>query len=140
LAANLVAPLFDAHARKSEVARTKAVVSEKLHDYGQTILESLGEIENALIQERQQRTFITSLEKQLRLSKQAMERTHDNYIKGSVDYLRVLDVLLTDQALQRSYLEARRQLIEFRIALYRALGGGWAMVPPEPATIEKDVE
>ncbi len=131
LAANLVAPLFDAGARRAEVDRTRALVSERLHGYGHTVLEALSEVEDALVQESRQRELIRSLEKQLGLSRQVIERIRDTYIKGVVDYLRVLDALSTHQALQRSHLEARRQLVGFRIDLCRALGGGWEMSPPE---------
>lgn len=131
LAANLVAPLFDAGERKAEVERTRAVTSQALNEYGQTVLESLGEVEDALIQEANQRTYIASLEKQIELSDQAVERVRDTYISGGEDYLRVLDALLTIQSLERTYLEAQRQLIEFRIDLCRALGGGWEITAPD---------
>ncbi|HEX3033968.1 MAG TPA: efflux transporter outer membrane subunit [Thermodesulfobacteriota bacterium] len=140
IAANLLAPIFDAGARKAEVDRNRAVTSERLKVYGQVILVALGEVENALVQERKQRELITSLEKQLELSSLAIERVRDIYIKGAVDYLRVLDVLLTHQELQRNHLEARLQLIRFRINLCRALGGGWQMSPPELMTLGKGSE
>lgn len=131
LAAGLTAPLFDAGERKAEVARTRAVTSEALHDYGQTVLDSLQEVEDALVQEANQRTYIASLEQQIDLSEQALERIRDTYISGTGDYLSVLDALLTDQNLARTLLEAQRELIEFRVDLCRALGGGWQL--PRPA-------
>jgi outer membrane protein TolC len=51
----------------------------------------------------------------------------DRYLNGAVDYQRVLDALLSYQRLQRTRLTALRELFEFRIDLYRALGGGWEM-------------
>ncbi len=136
IAANLIGPLFDAGARKAEVERNRAIVSERLRQYGQAILTALGEVENALVQERRQRDLIVSLEKQLELSELAIDRARDSYIKGAVDYLRVLDVLLTHQELQRDYLEARLQLVVFRINLCRALGGGWQMSPPKMMMVD----
>ncbi len=133
-AANLVRPLLDGGSRKAEVERTHAVTSERLHEYAQTILDSLREVEDALTQERRQKALILSLNKQLKLSKQVIERIRDRYAHGTVDYLRILDVLLTDQTLERNLLEAHRKLIEFRIALHRALAGGWEMIPPKQAS------
>ncbi len=101
---------------------------------------ALGEVENALIQERKQRELITSLEKQLELSGLAIERVRDSYIKGAFNYLRVLDVLLTHQELQCNYLDARLQLIRFRINLCRALGGGWQISPPQLMTLDDETE
>lgn len=130
LAANLAAPLFDGGERKAEVARTKAVVEEYLNDYGQTVLDALGEVEDALVEESQQRTYLGSLEQQMNISDKVIQRMRDRYLSGSVNYISVLDALLTHQNLERTHLTARRQLIEFRIDLCRALGGGWQMDPP----------
>ncbi len=131
MAANFIAPLIDGGARAAEVRRTEAVLSERIDSYGQTILDAFGEVEDALVQERKQREYLKSLEKQLELSGVALRRIRQGYLQGTNDYLRVLDAISTDQELQRTYLAARRALIQQRILLCRALGGGWGMkVPP----------
>lgn len=130
LAANLTGPVIDGGNRRAEVARTQAVVSEKLNDYRQILLEALVEAENALVQEQQQQALLESLKKQLALSRQVLRQTRDNYRQGAADYLRILDVLLTQQALERSLLQARREALVFRVNLYRAIGGGWDMTGP----------
>lgn len=135
LAANLVAPVFDAGTRRAEVRRNRAVVSERLNTYHQTVLVSLAEVEDALVQEQKQRDFLTSLEKQLELSHRIIERIRDSYVKGAVDYLNVLEALLTQQTLQRTHLQARQQLIAYRLDLYRALAGGWELARPPLATV-----
>ncbi len=127
LAANAVAPLFDGDLRKAEVQQNRAVVSERLHDYGQTILDALAEVEDALVLETRQREFIASLNRQLELAQESIDRIRDQYAKGATDYLDVLSALLTYQNLQRSALTARRVLIEDRIFLHRALAGGWEL-------------
>lgn len=127
LAANLVGPVVDAGKRKAAVAQTRAVTAEKLHDYGQAILDALGEVEDALALEKRQHEYISSLDRQLELSGQAIERVRDSYMKGAEDYLRVLDALLTHQQLQRTRLAAEREIIQDRIDLCRALGGGWQL-------------
>jgi NodT family efflux transporter outer membrane factor (OMF) lipoprotein len=135
LAANLLGPILDGGRRKAEVDRRRAMLSERLHDYSQVILDSLGEVEDALVQERKQRDFIASLVKQLEISNQVIASIRDNYIKGAADYLRVLEALVSNQSLQRNLLEARRELIEFRIDLCRALAGGFEMPRPELAAL-----
>jgi NodT family efflux transporter outer membrane factor (OMF) lipoprotein len=136
LAANLTAPLFDADQRQAEVDRTRAVAMERLNNYGDTVLTALSEVEDALVQERKQRELLESLEKQIELSSQAMESIRDRFLKRDVDYLRVLDALSRNQALQRTQLTQKRRLIEIRIGLCRALAGGWLMDrPTEPAGV-----
>jgi len=94
------------------------------------VIDALGEVEDALLREQQQRAFIDSLDKQLALSRLVIGRVRDSYLYGAIDYLRVLDVLLTNQNLERSRLSAQRELIDTRIALCRALAGGWSLERP----------
>jgi outer membrane protein, multidrug efflux system len=130
LVANLTSPLFDAGLRQAEVDRTRAVARERLHNYGDTVLSALGEVEDALVQEQKQRELLESLERQIELSSQALENIRDSFVKRDIDYLRVLDALLTNQALQRTHLAQRRRIVEIRIGLCRALAGGRAMDRP----------
>lgn len=123
LAANLVGPLIDGGSRQAEVDRTRAVTRERLYTYGQTILDAIGEVEDALVQENEQRKLIASLEIQLDLATRTVDNVRDRYKLGAEDYLRVLSAQLSQQSLQRSVLTAREQLINYRISLYRSLGG-----------------
>ena len=132
LAANLTAPVLDGGRRAAEVDRTRAVVAERLHAYGQALLDALKEVEDALAQEQKQQDYLASLTRQLELADKVAVETRERYIKGAEDYLRVLTALRTLQGLQRARLTAQRQLIGYRIDLYRALGGGWGLARPAP--------
>jgi outer membrane protein, multidrug efflux system len=136
IAGNLTQPIFDGNRRKAEVKRTRAVLSQTIHQYGDQVLNSLQEVEDALIQERRQAEFLQNLTQQLEISHQVVERTRDSYLKGLFDYIRVLDALASFQNLERNYVTAKRQLIERRIDLCRALAGSWEMTRPELARIE----
>jgi NodT family efflux transporter outer membrane factor (OMF) lipoprotein len=133
LAAGLTAPLLDGGQRQAETDRSRAAAAERLHAYGQVVLSGLEEVEDALIQEAKQRELVGSLRKQLDLSRQATEQTRTNYTKGAMDFTRFLTTLLSHQQLERTYLEARGTLVQYRINLYRALGGAWALPEPSPA-------
>ena len=135
LAANLVAPLFDAGWRRAEVERSRAAVSERLNAYGQVVLASLREVEDALSREARQTEYVASLRKQLELSKQATDQTLENYTKRGMDFTRYLTTLLAHQRLQRTHLQARRQRVDYRIDLYRALAGSWALSRPPRAEV-----
>ncbi|MGH0031819.1 MAG: TolC family protein [Myxococcota bacterium] len=138
LAASLVAPLIDGGRRRAEVDRTRAELSERIRAYGRVVLGSLQEVEDALVQERQQRRLIESLELQLKLARQTLERLRDRYVKGATDYLDVLGALASQQDLERSLVTARRDLLEFRIALHRALAGGFPLEAPALASLDAD--
>ncbi|MGK2907140.1 MAG: efflux transporter outer membrane subunit, partial [Desulfuromonadales bacterium] len=127
LTANLLVPLIDGGQRRAEVERSQALAAEAFHDYGQTVLEALAEVENALTQEQRQQESLASIDRQLQLSVQATRRIRDRYLNGAEDYQRVLGALLSTQLLQRIQLSARLELFVNRINLCRALAGGWEM-------------
>jgi len=118
--------VFDAGRRQAEVDRTKAVVAERLYQYGQVFIEAVKEVEDALVLERRQREHLAELRQNLGFSKRALEEARTRYVGGLSDYLPVLAALETLQQVERSELGARRDLLSFRIRLYRSLGGSWA--------------
>jgi outer membrane protein TolC len=127
LAANLLAPILDGGRRRAEVERSQAVAAEALHDYGQTVLTALTEVEDALTLEQHQQEYLASIDRQLVLATQATGRIRDRYLNGAEDYQRVLISLLSEQQLQRTQITAHRELFENRVNLCRALAGGWEM-------------
>jgi len=130
LAGNLVLPIIDGNRRVAEVERNQAIFSETVNQYGAVILTALQEVETALIQEQQQSLLVTSIDKQLVLSQQAYEQILLRYRYGGMDFLRVLSARLSVQTLERSRIRAERELIDFRINLYKALAGGWSLKMP----------
>jgi NodT family efflux transporter outer membrane factor (OMF) lipoprotein len=133
IAGNVTAPLFDAGLRQAEVDRTRAVLSERINSYGAEVLAALAEVEDALMQEARQSEYVDNLARQIDLSQKATERTLDQYSKGGADFTRYLTTLLNYQRLQRTYVAAQRDLVLFRIDLYRALAGSWPLDRPQPA-------
>lgn len=125
LIGNLVAPLFDGGRRAAEVERTRAVLENAAHGYSKAILTALKEVEDALTMERYQRTYLARLDHQLALSRTTLDEARVRYMNGLGDYLPVLTALAGVQKLELSQLTARRQLLSYRVQLYRALGGVW---------------
>lgn len=138
LAANAVGPLFDAGLRKAEVQRRRAVLSQSVNDYAQAVLQALSEVEDALHQETYQREYIDNLQTQLALARSVFETTKNSYLQGQLDYVRVLESLVSLQSLERNELTARRVLIERRIDLCRSVAGGWQMRRPDRAQIQEN--
>jgi len=134
LFASLVGPLIDGGRRRAEVERTRALTEEALNLYSLKVLGAIAEVEEALTREQRQNEYLASLEKQLGLAEQATQLIRNRYTKGAEEYQRVLASILSQQTLQRSVLTARRELYEYRIALYRSLGGSWEITRPEDAT------
>lgn len=125
--AELIAPVVDGGRRKSEVERSLAVVRQRLAEYGQTVLEAFREVEDALVRERKQQERIRSLEKQVELAGKIYQQLEMQYLNGVVDYIEVLSALDSEQQLRRDLLSAQKSLLTFRVALYRALAGGFTL-------------
>ena len=125
LAANLTAPIFDAGLRKKTVELNEAGASMALHNYSNTVLSAVREVEDALVQEQRQGEYVASLEDQVELAEETILRTRELYLNGATDYLPVLTAISTHQRLERGLLAARAQLVSHRVDLYRALGGGF---------------
>ncbi len=123
LAANAIQPLFDGTLRKAEVQRQKAIVSERIHTWSQTILDALQDVEAALTRQHQQTQLLENLKHQLSLARQTFQRNRESYIKGQIDYIRVLESLQSLQALERNVVTSQRTLIQRRIDLYRSIAG-----------------
>lgn len=124
-AGNLFGPVFDAGQRSAEVDRREALKQQRIYAYGQSVLTAFREVEDALIQERKQEEQIKNLRTQVRLARETYEQLRVEYFNGVGNYLDVLTALTDEQQLRRDLLSAELGLMEFRIALYRALAGGF---------------
>ncbi|MGJ8637752.1 MAG: efflux transporter outer membrane subunit [Opitutaceae bacterium] len=125
LAGQVVLPIIDGGSRRLEVERREALLSQQLADYGQTVLEAFKEVEDALALEYHQRIKIEQLKAQKELADETYRQLRIQYLNGVAEYIDVLDTLKGQQNLARDIVSARQELIEFRIALHRALAGGF---------------
>ncbi|MCF8067144.1 MAG: efflux transporter outer membrane subunit [Desulfobacterales bacterium] len=129
MSAGLFSPLYEGGRRKAETEYQREVVSEQLHLYSQTILDSFKEVDDALFQEYQQQNYIRSVKKQLSSIEKAAEEAKKSYRVGVIAFDRLLDILLSQQDLEIEVLSAHGDLITYRINLYRAIGGGFEYMP-----------
>lgn len=123
LSANLFAPIFDGGARAAEVRRQKALLDQQIANYQTTALQALQEVSDAMLQEQSQTQVVESLAKQLLLAEQSLQRLFAGYRNGSVNYLSILNAQQSLSEINRNLLNAKQQLIGFRVALYRAISG-----------------
>ena len=131
-AASISVPLFDGLLVRSQINTEKALVAELVELYANTILTALSEVEGALVLERQERIRIQYLEDEFRLAGITLEATRDRYRAGLSDFLPVLTALQTRQLAELQLVASRRQLVSYRVQLYRALGGRWPEEFGEP--------
>jgi outer membrane protein TolC len=103
------------------------------------MLRALQDVEDALIQERKQAEFLMELERQVQLARATLRAAGMRYANGLSDYLPVLAALESLHTVERSQIVAERQILSFRVQLYRALGGTWtlALEPAEESPSKK---
>lgn len=125
LATNLAGPLFDSGRRKAEVARTRAVVDERLASYRKTVLNAIMEVENNLIAIESNTETLEAQTRQLAAAHASWQESLDRYRKGAGNYLPVLTALTQAQQLERTTLQSRYKLLQSHVDLCRSIGGTW---------------
>lgn len=142
LGASLVATLYDGGTKSAEVRRLEASLEAELTKYKQTVFKAIIEVENAIINEKKQAEYIGLLERQLFLSKQALNEAERQYTKGLQSFIPVITEIPKMQSLEKQIITEKSDLLKYRISLFRSLGGSWTKdwVTAENKTIENELE
>lgn len=122
-------PVFTGGRIRSNVAVQNARVKQAEATYQKTILNSLEETENSLVNYADEQARRDHLDATVRASQDALNLANDQYRAGLADFLTVLDSERTLFANQDSLAQSRTALVVDLVALYKALGGGWQSLP-----------
>lgn len=121
-------PVFDAGRRRAGVDIAEARAEQALLTYRQTLLEAVGEVEDALVSIRAVEARTAELERAVAASEQAFDQLDALYREGLASFIDILDA-------QRTLIDSRESLLDSQadhalavIALHRALGA-----PVDPA-------
>jgi outer membrane protein, multidrug efflux system len=118
-------PLFQGGRNQANYKRSQAAYEETLAGYRQSVLTALREVQDAL-------TASQHLSEQSEATARALASAHkvralaeERYLSGGTSYLEVIDAQRTALAVERSAAALAGQRWMTRVALIRALGGGW---------------
>ena len=125
LAGNLLAPIFYGGRLSAEADRATAIKEQRLYEYGQATLIAFREVEDAMVQDVKQTERLENIGRQLELAEKSNKQLRVEFLNGFSPYLDVLLGLDQEQQLRRDFVSAQLQHIQIRIALYRALAGGF---------------
>lgn len=123
VAGELVAPLIDGGNRRAEVDRQAALKRQHLNEFRQASLVAYQEVEDTLVQEKQESLRRESLSKQVALQQSAFQQLQNDFLNGVGNFIDVLTAQTGTQQLQRELIESKRRQVEFRIALHRSIAG-----------------
>ena len=130
IAGGIVQPLFDAGRLKAAQRGMEAQYQQAVSQYGKTVLAAFSEVENALLTRKEQlerRKEVLSFLVEARATQRVAEA---RYLRGLVDYLTVLNAQQTRYRAEDDLVLVDLAIFSNRVSLHRALGGGWAKLPP----------
>ena len=119
-------PIFDGSRRRSVVEIRELQQQEAAVNYQRTVLRAWHEIENALSAYSAEQQRNQELAAALASSRDAYDIAHVRYSHGLVNFLIELDAHRTLLQAERSYADSNTEVGTRLIAIYKALGGGWA--------------
>lgn len=122
----LIWPIFDGGRRMIDAKQLQLTLKRRKWQYDLAIKTAVGRVQDALLQEQYQAESLRSLRGQIELGRRVLDEARRLFEQGQSDYLPVLNALTSLAALERSGLQAQRQLLSYRVQLYRALGGTWS--------------
>jgi multidrug efflux system outer membrane protein len=126
LALGIVQPLFDAGKLKAGQMAAEARYEQGVAEYAKTVLTAFSEVERAFLTrkeqiERRERTLSFLVE-----ARATQRVAESRYRRGLVDYLTVLEAQQTRFKAEENLVLVDLAILTNRVALHRALGGGWA--------------
>lgn len=117
--------VFNAGRTRANIEVQKARAEQALWVYEKTVLNSIQDVESALVAYLKEQERRESLMKAVSSNQRAVDISNALYTRGLVDFLRVLDsqrsLYVTEEQLALSTEQVNSNLIR----LYKALGGGW---------------
>ncbi|MBD9358635.1 efflux transporter outer membrane subunit [Methylomonas albis] len=124
LAAGLAQPLFTGGRLQGEIRFNEAKVQEAFNQYQSVALNAFREVEQALAAEAWLRTQEQALREAVQQTEASRKLAVYSYRQGLIEILTLLDSYRSTLNAQSAHLAVQRQLLNNRINLYLALGGG----------------
>jgi len=133
-AALLAMPVFNAGRTQAINDIAKSSQSEAVLHYEDAIVRALEDVENALTTLQDERERAQLLKSSAQSADSAYGRAQSLYSRGQIDLLPLLDAERTRLAVRVSANDSNTQLLLDSVQLYKALGGGWQVFEPKPAS------
>lgn len=123
LLAGIFGPILDGGRRAAVVEERRAEYDVALAEFTETFLIAISEVENLLFRSVQQEERLLRLADRARLLGDALAQSRVRYANGLIYFLEVLTALEDLQETERDVISARREQVQLRIDLRRAIGG-----------------
>ena len=133
LAGGVLQPLFDGGALKAQQLGAEAAYQGGVVAYAETVLNAFAEVENALLTRREQEERRKHLLVFLNEARETQKAAEKRYARGLTEYVNVFEAQQTRYQAEQNLVLTDLAIMTNRVALHRALGGGWAQPEQLPA-------
>lgn len=121
----LYLPVFHAGANKARLEQAHLAQQMAVADYERRVQTAFREVSDSLQGRVELKKQMRAMQRQLDNARELYRMTLQRYEQGMDDYLTVLQVRRDYQQYQVQALAMQQQVINNRLTLFRALGGGW---------------
>ncbi len=135
LGASILGPIFDGGRLRAQERAATARRDQAAFAYRRTALTAFREVEDALAGVRRTGEQARALAEQEAASRDALQNAGNRYRAGYSGYIEQLDAQRTLLNAELSLAQARADRLNSYVALYQAMGGGWA--PPDVAEVAR---
>src|SRR6185312_10723140 len=122
---SLAETLFNGGARWAQVAASRATYQASVHDYRQTVLAGLQQVEDELVTLRVLEKQAVIEDQLVKASREAETLTLNQYKAGTVPYSSVISAQTTRLTSEETALTVQLDRLTASVTLIDALGGGW---------------
>ena len=126
--------VFDGGRRKAGIKFSEAQVDAAKASYQDTVLRAFREVESSLVAVDRGRARLQDLRQLSTSAREAADIALRDYERGLLDQLTVLDAQRQANRADMLLAEGQMALTVNTVTLYKALGGGWEIAEPSPAT------
>jgi multidrug efflux system outer membrane protein len=123
--------LFASGSLKAGVEVQKALQEQEIIAYRQTVLNALQEVENALVASAKEQTHREAVAAAVAANRKAVSLAEKLYIEGMTDFINVLQAQQALYGTEDALVQSTAAVSTDLVALYKALGGGWAETSPD---------
>ena len=125
---------FDGGLRKSGVKLSESRVDAAKAAYQDTVLRAFREVESSLVAVDRAQERVRDLTRLSASARESAAIARRDYERGILDQLTVLDAQRQSDRAERLLAQGEVRLVVDLVTLYKALGGGWEITEPRPAT------
>lgn len=136
LTPSIYLPLFQGGRIRANYQRSQAAYEQALAGYRQDVLTALGEVQDALSASQQVSEQSDAIRRAVASARRVRKLAEERYLAGGTSYLQVIEAQRTVLTVERSAAALAGQRLITRVALIRALGGGWKNPSAKVASLQ----